>query len=95
MQPDQVVLGPLTTEKADRLQETRNTYCFRVHPSANKVEIRQSIERLFEVRVTGVRTANRLGKMKRWGRFRGPRPSWKKAFVTLREGDSIEIFKGV
>ncbi len=95
MQPDQVILAPLTTEKADRLQETRNTYCFRVSPSANKVQIRQAIEHLFEVRVTGVRTANRLGKMKRWGRFRGAQSAWKKAFVTLRDGDTIEIFKGV
>ncbi len=95
MRTDQVILGPLTTEKADRLQETRNTFCFRVRPGANKVEIRQAIEHLFDVKVTGVRTANRKGKMKRWGRFRGPRPSWKKAFVSLRDGDAIDLFKGV
>ncbi len=95
MQPDRVILGPLTTEKADRLQETRNTFCFRVDPGANKVQIRQAIESLFDVRVTGVRTANRIGKFKRWGRFRGARPAWKKAFVTLREGDAISLFKGV
>lgn len=95
MEADQVILGPLTTEKADRLREKGNVVCFRVRRAANKVQIRRAVELLFEVEVTGVRTANFTGKNKRWGRFVGRRPGWKKAFVTLREGHSVEIFKGV
>ncbi len=95
MELDRVILGPLTTEKADRLQEQHNVICFRVHPDANKVQIRRAVESLFEVEVNAVRTARRRGKEKRWGRFVGRRPDWKKAFVTLAEGHSVEIFKGV
>lgn len=92
---DRVILGALTTEKSDRLREQSNVVCFRVLPEANKVEIRRAVETLFEVEVEAVRTANNTGKFKRWGRFRGKRPDWKKAFVTLKEGHEIEIYKGV
>ena len=95
MNDEQIILGPLTTEKADRLLEQHNVVCFRVVPVANKVQIRRAVERLFDVRVTAVRTANRKGKIKRWGRFAGRRPNWKKAFVTLKKGETIEIYKGV
>ena len=95
MQVDRVILEPLTTEKAERLRETRNVVCFRVSPKANKVQIRRAVEQLFEVQVKDVRTSNFTGKNKRWGRFVGRRPNWKKAFVTLAEGHTIEIFKGV
>lgn len=95
MEPGAIILGPLTTEKADRLRETRNVICFRVRQDANKVQIRHAVETLFEVEVTRVRTSNFTGKTKRWGRFSGRRPDWKKAFVTLAEGHTIELFKGV
>lgn len=95
MEPDRVILGALTTEKSDRLREQSNVVCFRVAPGANKVDIRRAVENLFEVRVTAVRTLNNTGKFKRWGRFRGKRPDWKKAFVTLEEGHEIQIYKGV
>ncbi len=95
MEAGAVILGPLTTEKADRLREKQNVICFRVRPAANKVQIRRAVEDLFEVEVTAVRTSNFTGKVKRWGRFSGRRPNWKKAFVTLAEGHTIEIFKGV
>ncbi len=95
MDVDRVILEPLTTEKAERLRETHNVVCFRVDRKANKVQIRHAVERLFEVEVKDVRTANFTGKNKRWGRFVGRRPNWKKAFVTLQQGHSIEIFKGV
>ncbi|MCY4627619.1 MAG: 50S ribosomal protein L23 [Acidobacteria bacterium] len=95
MEADRVILEPLTTEKAERLRETRNVVCFRVNRKANKVQIRHAVESLFEVEVKDVRTSNFTGKNKRWGRFVGRRPNWKKAFVTLEEGHAIEIFKGV
>ena len=89
MESDRVILGPVTTEKADRLQEKHNVVCFRVHPDANKVQIRRAVESLFEVEVTAVRTAGYRG------RYVGRKPDWKKAFVTLAEGHSVQIFKGV
>lgn len=95
MEADRVILEPLTTEKAERLREMQNVVCFRVSPKANKIQIRHAVEHLFEVKVTDVRTSNFKGKYKRWGRFVGRRPHWKKAFVTLAEGHTIEIFKGV
>lgn len=95
MEIDRVILEPLTTEKAERLRESQNVVCFRVSRQANKVQIRHAVESLFEVEVKDVRTSNFTGKNKRWGRFVGRRPNWKKAFVTLRQGHSIEIFKGV
>ena len=95
MEADRVILGPLSTEKADRLLEKENVVCFRVRRAANKIQIRRAVESLFEVEVKGVRTSNFTGKNKRWGRFVGRRPDWKKAFVTLEEGHTIQIFKGV
>jgi large subunit ribosomal protein L23 len=65
---------------------------FEVHPDANKQEIKQAIERLFGVKVTGVWTMNVRGKTRRVGQSIGRRPHWKKAVVTLREGDTIETF---
>lgn len=95
MESDRVILEPLTTEKAERLRETQNVVAFRVSPKANKIQIRRAVESLFEVEVRDVRTSNFTGKNKRWGRFVGRRPNWKKAYVTLEEGHAIEIFKGV
>jgi len=95
MEADRVSLEPLTTEKAERLRETQNVVAFRVSPKANKIQIRRAVETLFEVAVKDVRTSNFTGKNKRWGRFVGRRPNWKKAYVTLEEGHVIEIFKGV
>ena len=68
---------------------------FEVARDANKVEIRQAVQTLFKVSVTDVRTLVVRGKEKRVGRFSGRRPSWKKAFVTLKPGDNIEFFEGV
>lgn len=95
MEDHHVILAPLTTEKAERLRENQNVVCFRVNPKANKIQIRRAVESLFEVEVKDVRTSNFTGKNKRWGRFVGRRPNWKKAFVTLEAGHTVEIFKGV
>ncbi len=93
--PRQVIVRPLMTEKSMRLKEERNAVTFQVVPDANKVEIRQAVETIFNVRVTDVRTATVQGKLKRMGRFQGRRPSWKKAIVTLAPGHKIELGEGV
>lgn len=91
----QIVKRPLLTEKSDRLRETNNQYCFEVDVRANKLEVKAAIESLFGVKVSAVRMQNRIGKAKRMGRFTGKRADWKKAFVTLKEGEVIELFEGV
>ena len=87
-----IVVRPLVTEKTLRQAERHNAYTFEVHRRANKVQIRQAIERIFNVKVTGVRTQNLIGKFKRVGRFVGSTGDWKKAIVTLRDGDSIDFY---
>ena len=94
MNTTQVVLGPVVTEKGTLVSEVGNQVVLRVHPQANKVEIRRAVEQLFGVRVEGVRTSRVLGKTRRVGRHVGRRPTWKKAYVTLAEGQSIEFFEG-
>ena len=106
--PQTVIKRPLLTEKSARLRETgggatakaegedyAQQVVFEVARDANKIEIRAAIEKLFKVGVTDVRTLVVRGKEKRMGRFSGRRPSWKKAFVTLKPGDNIEFFEGV
>ena len=103
-----IIKRPLLTEKSARLRSTGGgatepaegeTYAlkvvFEVARDANKIDIRRAIETLFKVTVIDVRTLVVRGKEKRVGRFAGQRPSWKKAFVTLKPGDNIEFFEGV
>jgi large subunit ribosomal protein L23 len=91
----EVIVRPLVTEKSTGQLERTGAYTFVVAKDANKVEIAQAIEKLFNVKVRDVRTMQYRGKERRLGRFIGRRPGWKKAIVKLREGDSIEIFEGV
>ncbi len=93
-QPQQIIRRPLITEKSTRQKEEGRQYVFEVDRDANKIEIQSAVERLFKVKVLQVRTSNVLGKMKRLGRRYGKRPDWKKAIVTLKEGDRIEFFEG-
>ncbi len=106
--PQTVIKRPLLTEKSARLRETGGAaesaaegeqyaqkVLFEVARDANKIEIRRAVQDLFKVTVTDVRTLVVRGKVKRVGRFSGQRPSWKKAFVTLKPGDNIEFFEGV
>lgn len=89
-----VILRPIVfSEKANKLKDDYNQYVFLVHKKANKAQIRRAIETLFNVKVTGVRTLIRRGHMARIGMRRGKRISRKRAIVTLREGDSIDLFK--
>lgn len=90
----EIIIKPVVTEKSvDLMQE--NKYCFKVAKDANKIEIKNAIEEIFKVTVVNVNTVNVHGKMKRMGRTQGMTASWKKAAVTLREGDSIEVFEGL
>lgn len=91
----QIVIRPIVTEKSTIMREDHNQYVFRVIPGATKREIATAVEELFEVSVTDVRTIRMQGKKKRLGRNLGRRPSWKKAIVTLAEGDSVDFFEGV
>jgi len=92
----ETIVRPLITEQTSAAYQDRGEYTFEVHPNATKPQIRQAIEDLFGVKVTGVWTANHRGKEKRMGNTRqaGRLPAWKKAIVKLREGDTIEIFEG-
>jgi large subunit ribosomal protein L23 len=92
--PQEIIIRPLITERAARMTENQNKIVFQVATDANKLEIKRAVEALFEVKVTGVRTLNVKGKLKRMGRFEGRRPSWKKAIVTLAEGQSLDFFEG-
>ena len=87
-----IVLRPVVTEKTLKESERNNTYTFRVRESANKIQIRQAVERLFEVRVTDVRTQRYIGKRRRMGRHVGHTGTWKKAVVRVKEGDTIDFY---
>jgi len=86
----QVIRRAVVTEKSSALRE-RNKYVFEVDKRAGKPEIKSAVETLFEVKVLDVRTMNVHGKVKRLGRFEGKRPDWKKAIITLAEGDTIDL----
>jgi large subunit ribosomal protein L23 len=90
----QVIRRPLVTEKSTQQKENNNQYAFEVDSKANKIEIQSAVERLFKVKVSQVRTCNVLGKVKRLGRKYGKRADWKKAIITLKEGDRIDFFEG-
>lgn len=90
-----VIRAPLITEKGTLVNEAGNQVVFRVRPDASKFAIREAVEKLFKVKVTKVRTANFLGKSRRVGRAMGQRPAWKKAYVTLAEGQRIDLFETV
>ena len=87
-----VIRRPLLTEKSTLLKETQQTLVFEVHRDATKPEIKKAVETLFERKVADVRVARVHGKVKRQGRFAGQRPDWKKAYVTLREGEKMPEF---
>lgn len=93
--PENIVRRPIAlTEKASRLKVESNQVVFEVAPSANKLEIKDAIEKLFDVKVERVNTLVQRGKMKRMGRGLAKRRNWKKAIVTLQEGSDIQFFTG-
>ena len=85
-----ILLAPVVTEKATNMRD-RNVYTFKVDGRANKIQIGQAVESLFEVSVESVRTVSVPRKPKRHGMFSGFTSGWKKAYVTLRDGDSIDL----
>jgi len=90
----EVVKRPLITEKAERNREASRSFAFEVHRDATKIQVKQAVEKLFSVHVLAVRTAIARGKNKRVGKNSGRRPNWKKAFVTLKDGETIALFEG-
>ena len=94
MQLHDVLIRPVITEKSTMLME-EGKYTFRVPLTANKVQIRQAVEKIFNVKVEKVATIRVLGKTKRMGRTQGKRSDYKKAIVTLKAGESIEFFEGL
>ena len=88
-----VILSPVITEKSTLLTE-HNQVVFKVRTDADKKEIRQAVEMLFDVEVSGVTVANYAGKLKRHGRDYGQRAAWKKAYVTLAPGSQIDFLAG-
>jgi large subunit ribosomal protein L23 len=96
MAPEEIIKRPVTlTEKGSRLSEAHNQYLFEVDRRANKVEIKGAIETLFTVKVDKVRTMIVRGRMRRMGRGYGKTQNWKKAIVSLKEGESIKLLEGV
>jgi large subunit ribosomal protein L23 len=95
MDARQVILTPLVTEKSTAAREAMNRYSFRVPRNVTKLEIARAIEEIFNVHVRAVHTISMQGKKKRLGRNLGRRSSWKKAIVTLAEGQKVDFFEGV
>ena len=91
----EILKRPLITEKSTIQKETANQLTFEVDRNANKVEIRRAVEKIFSVKVVDVKTMQMKGKVKRFGRLLGKRRNWKKALVTLAQGEHVEFFEGV
>lgn len=88
------ISNPYITEKVLLLNEEHNKVVFKIDPTVNKIELKKAIESIFNVTVEAINTLNVRGKKKRLGRWEGRRADWKKAIVTLKEGDTIEYFEG-
>ncbi len=88
-----VVIEPLITEKIARASEAASQYGFRVHPQANKKEIKAAVEKIFDVHVESVNTLNVMGKWRRVRHVPGQTAAWKKAIVTLKKGEKIDLTK--
>ncbi len=93
LEPIKIILGVVVTEKSERLKEADNSYILKVHPDANKFQIRQAVEQLFRVHVTDIQVMNFRGKRRRMGIYVGYRPDWKKAVVRIRKGEKIEALE--
>jgi large subunit ribosomal protein L23 len=94
MRTEKIIIKALITEKANRLRE-QNVYQFMVMPKANKHQIKRAVEQLFGVEVTDIKTTNMPAKLRRLGRSEGYKSGYKKASVTLKQGQTIELVEGV
>ncbi len=90
-----LIVRPILTEKLTELRETQNKVAMLVRGDANKVEIKKAAEQALKVKVGKVNVMNVLGKTRRIGRMTGKKPDWKKAIVTMKAGEKLELFEGV
>ena len=93
MNPYDVLIRPLLTEKITAIREIKNSVAFAVDSRATRIDVRRAVEKVFSVKVTSVNVMNVKGKKKRQGRYLGKRSDWRKAFVTLKEGEKIELYE--
>ncbi len=93
MEPHQIIVAAVITEKSEREKAKAGKYTFRVSLRATKIQVRKAVEKLFKVHVTEVNVMNQLGKKRRMGMFAGRKPDWKKAIVTLKKGETIEAME--
>ena len=91
--PHDILLRPLLTEKITSLREVKNCVAFAVKGGATRLDIQRAVEKVMQVRVESVNVMNVKGKRKRQGRFVGNRPNWRKAIVTLKEGEKLELYE--
>ncbi len=91
--PFDILVKPLLTEKVTGLQAHANRVAFVVRSNANRIEVRRAVESALKVKVESVNIMTVRGKQKRQGRFLGKRPDWKKAIVTLRKGEKLELYE--
>ena len=89
----QIIKRPVITERSNVLQEKENRYVFAVNPGANKYQVKEAVEKLYNVSVEDVRTMMVKGKLKRMGKFQGYRTGWKKAIVKLAPGQKIQVIE--
>lgn len=90
-----IIVKPLLTEKSTLMRETQNKVAFEVRKDANKIEIKKAIEEILKVKVDSVNVLRIEGKKKRLGRFEGRKNDWKKAIVTLKPGEKLNLFEGL
>lgn len=96
MEITDVLRKPMLSEKTTMVKEKAKQVVFMVHSMANKLEIKRAVEQVFDVKVEAVNTVRRASQNReRQGRVVGRKPGWKKAYITLRQGDTIELFEGV
>jgi len=93
MNPYDVLIRPLLTEKITAIREIKNSVAFAVDSRATRIDVRRAVEKVFSVKVASVNVMNVKGKKKRQGRYLGKRSDWRKAFVTLKEGEKIELYE--
>lgn len=91
--PYDILVKPLLTEKITSLREGKNVVAFVVRRDANRVEVKRAVEKALSVKVARVNVINVMGKNKRLGRFVGKRPDWKKAIITLKEGEKLDLYE--
>ena len=94
-EPQDIILRPILTEKLTELREAQRKVGILVRSDANKVEIKKAAEQVLKVKITKVNVLNGMGKTRRIGRLSGKKPDWKKAIVTMKAGEKLEIFEGV